>query len=169
MTTERPMLVIGKDDPRQPPRIRFWLEPNGNGVMVVARHQDGKNYQRLVIFSMPRDDGQPINTTIKRIYDKPLCEVFYESAQQWVMLGSAFQDKWRQVADAVLLARTPSVNEEMLEALRGLEASASATLSALDEHNEKHGTFWVGPSFIQLGKSVAIARDALARATGEPL
>jgi hypothetical protein len=50
----------------------------------------------------------------------------------------------------------------MQEALEDLEKRATATLSAVDRYNEKNGTYIIGPSLLQLGKSIAKARAILS-------
>jgi hypothetical protein len=52
------------------------------------------------------------------------------------------------------LSTIPNV-DELVEALEDLEKRATATLSAVDRYNEKNGTYIIGPSLLQLGKSIA--------------
>ena len=53
---------------------------------------------------------------------------------------------------------------EALEAgLVGLATKGEGCLASIDAHNEKHGTFWVGPGFLQLGVSIAAARGLLEK------
>lgn len=47
------------------------------------------------------------------------------------------------------------------EALQELVTAAHNTLATIDAHNEKHGTFWVGPGFLQLAIKIAQAEVIL--------
>ncbi len=52
---------------------------------------------------------------------------------------------------------------ELRKAAADLEQMATATMAAVDEYNEKHGTHIGGPIFFKLGKTIAKTRAVLSQ------
>lgn len=70
--------------------------------------------------------------------------------------------------DSSTIAGLRAEIERLREALDDLQQRATKTLGAVDRYNEKNGTYIVGPSLLQLGKSIARARTALNGGSHDP-